>query len=202
MPKMPGWLRRLRGISVFGFGVSWAPQSQQKSEPGIDVEFRPLARDETENDYCHLRTNPSFNRRPSWFFRLGIINKGRKAVRAADVLVEEIATLEKNGEFKELHFSPFFLHWSNEHTDDSSSLHPETPVFVDVVCSVQGENTVFILHKRKHAGAGIPSTLPPGQYRFKIKVVDPEITPVPREVCVDFDGQWDNVKVNLLQAET
>ena len=168
----------------------------------VEVEFKQVEPSEQENEYCHLRANPNYDGKPSWFFRLGIINKGRKAVRAADVLVEKIATLEKNGGFKELHFSPFFLHWSNEHTDDSRSLHPETPVFVDVVCSVQGENTVFILHKRKHAGAGIPSTLPPGQYRFKIKVVDAEITPVQREVYVDFDGQWDNVKVNLLQAET
>ena len=107
--------------------------------------------------------------------------------------------MEKNGEFKELHFSPFFLHWSNELPDDSRSLHPDTPVFVEVVCSVQGENTVFILHKRKHAGAGIPGVLPPGQYRFTIKVMDPEITPVQREVYVDFDGQWDNLKMSLDQ---
>jgi len=165
--------------------------------PEVEVEFRQLESDEKENAYCHLRTNPSFKGRPSWFFRLGIINKGGRAIREADVRVERIEILEENSEFKDLNVSPFFLHWSNEHTDDSRSLHPGTPVFVDVVCSVQGENTVFILYKGRHKDAGIPSALPPGQYRFTIKVMDSEITLVQRDVYVDFDGQWDNLKMNL-----
>jgi len=40
--------------------------------PKPEIKFEYLLSADNENNYCHLRRNISFDRKPSWWFRIGI----------------------------------------------------------------------------------------------------------------------------------
>src|SRR3989338_5203202 len=134
--------------------------------PRPEIKFKYLLSTDKENGYCHLRRNTSFDSKLSWWFRIVINNVGKRRIEECDVRVEKIEQLINETQ-KTVSTTPFFLHWGNENTDDSRSIYPNTEVFCDVVFTVNGYSKVFIHHKMKHSGAGIPSALDPGKYIFR-----------------------------------
>jgi len=166
--------------------------------PKPEVKFEYLLSVDNENNYCHLRRNPSFNGKFCWFFRVGIDNKGKQRIEECDVEVEKIERVIDSGPNKTIISSPFSLHWANENTDNSRSIYPDSEVFCDVVFTVEGYDKVFIYHKSKHAGAGVPSMLDAGKYVFSIKLLGANIPPVKKQIQVGFDGHWDNLKMVLM----
>ncbi len=183
------WLSILSPLELLKAIISWFKR------PKIEVTFRH-APGQQENEFCHLRTNPQFGSK-SWFFRLKVNNVRRDTAEMADVRVEKIEE-EVSGEFKELSISPFFLHWANEQGDNSRNLHHDTPVFVDVVYTVEDVQEFFVFHKPKHAGAGIPSRLSPGKYKFTVKILAPNIRPpVKKTLLIAFDGNWEALSLEL-----
>lgn len=165
------------------------------SRPRPEVCFEYSLSVDPENNYCHLRYNNSAGK-DSWFFRIGVNNRGRERIEECDVRVEKIQRVE-NGTSINIVSSPFFLHWSNENTDNSRSVYPNSEVFCDVVFTVKESNKLFIHHKRKHSGAGVPSWLKSGRYIFFIKVLGANISSVEKQIRIDFDGQWDNLMMEL-----
>jgi len=185
------FLSWLNPVELFKAVVNWW------NRPKIGIDFRQIEPGIQSNGYCNLRLNSSFESKKSWFFRLRIRNGGKTNVVGADVRVEKVEK-EVKGRFEQLEYSPFFLHWANEQTDDSRNLYHDSPVFVDVVYTVEGIEDLFVFHKFKHSEAGIPSRLPPGKYRFALKVVAPDIFPVSRTVVITFSGDWSDLRLELL----
>jgi len=181
------WLSILSPLELLKAIISWFKR------PKIEVTFRH-ALEGQENDFCHLLPNQFSSK--SWFFRLKINNTGRILAEMADVRVEKIEE-EVSGEFEELSISPFFLHWANEQGDNSRSLHQDTPVFVDVVYTVEDVHEFFVFHKPKHVGAGIPSRLSPGKYKFTVKILSPDIQPVQKTLLIEFEGNWEALSLEL-----
>jgi hypothetical protein len=174
--------------------ISWLKR------PKPEIKFEYLLSTDNENNYCHLRRNTSFGGKLSWWFRIGINNNGKHKhrIEECDVRVEKIEQVMEDGSIKVILTSPFFLHWANENTDNSRSVYPDSEVFCDVVFTVDGYNKVFIHHKGKHSGAGIPSMLDPGKYIFSIKLLGANISPVKKQIRIDFDDRWDNLMMKLL----
>ncbi len=165
--------------------------------PKPEIRFEYSLSTENENNCCHLRINTSFENKPSWFFRIGVNNKGSQRIDECDVRVEKIEREQNNNSWKGVVNAPFFLHWANENTDNSRSVYSNSEVFCDVVFTVSGLDKLFIFHKAKHSGAGIPSYLGPGKYLFYIKLFGTNISPVERKIEIDFDGSWDKLKMKL-----
>lgn len=165
--------------------------------PKPEVKFEYLLSSSNENNYCHLRRNTTFNGKLSWFFRIGVDNKGLRRIEECDVRVEKIEKFE-NGNNKNIPISPFFLHWANENTDNSRSIYKNSEVFCDVVFTAEDVNKIFIFHKAKHSGAGVPSYLDPGKYIFHIKLLGANISPLEKSLKIDFSDKWDNLKMELV----
>lgn len=166
--------------------------------PKPEIKFEYLLSADNENNYCHLRRNISFAGKLSWWFRIGVNNKGKQRIEECDVRVEKIERVIAGGLNKTITTSPFFLHWANENTDNSRSIYPDSEVFCDIVFTVEGYDKVFIHHKSKHTGAGVPSILDTGEYMFSIKLFGSNISPVQKQIQVNFDGHWDNLKMALM----
>jgi len=169
-------------------------------KPKLEIKFEYLLSVDNENNYCHLRRNTSFDGKLSWWFRIGIDNGGKQRIEECDVRVEKIEQIRDDGSNKTITTSPFFLHWANENTDNSRDIYPDSEVFCDVVFTVEGYDKLFIHHKSKHAGAGIPSVLDTGKYIFSIKLLGSNISPVKKQIQIEFDGHWDNLKMMLMQS--
>ena len=165
--------------------------------PKPEIKFEYLLAVDNRNNYCHLLRNTSFGGKLSWWFRIGINNKGKEVIKDCDVRVEKIEQIKNYGS-KSIITSPFFLHWANENTDNSRSIYPDSEVFCDVVFTVEGYNKIFIYHKSKHTGAGIPSILNTGKYVFSIKLLGANISPVKKQIQIDFNGSWNNLKMVLM----
>ncbi|MBU1123970.1 hypothetical protein KJ652_05250 [Patescibacteria group bacterium] len=164
--------------------------------PKLCIKFEYLlATGSGENKYCHLRHNTTYSKE-SWFFRIGINNTGKERIEECDVRVEKILSLQNN-ESNIITGSPFFLHWSSENTNNSRSIYTDSEVFCDVVLTIKDSDRLYIHHKQKHSGAGIPSWLMPGRYIFKIKVLGANIQPVEKDIQIEFDGNWDNLRMKL-----
>lgn len=171
--------------------ISWL------NKPKPEITFEYFLSTENENEYCHLRRNTSFDNKLSWFFRIGVHNRGREKIEDADVRVERIEKFKDNTS-KIISSSPFFLHWANDTTDNPRIIYPHnTPEFLDVVFTVQDYNILFIYHKSKHSVAGIPSYLSPGKYKFIIKLLGKNINPLQRTILLEFNGSWENLKMEL-----
>lgn len=179
------WLNPIEKI------IDWLKRPRPK------IKFEYLLSVDNENNYCHLRRNTSFENKPSWWFRIGINNNGKKRIEECDIRVEKIEQINQSRSRKIISTSPFFLHWANENTDNSRSIYPDTEVFCDVVFTVEGYSKMFIHHKGKHSGAGIPSVLNPGKYIFSVKLLGANISPIKKELWMDFDGKWNNLKMGM-----
>jgi len=166
--------------------------------PRPEIKFEYLLSVDGKNNYCHLRRNVSFNGKLSWWFRIGIDNRGKERIEECDVRVERIEQVVSGEPNKTITKSPFFLHWANENTDNSRSIYHDSEVFCDVVFTVEGYDKLFIHHKSKHNIAGIESLLSPGKYIFSIKVLGANITPVEKQILLNFTGQWNNLKMTLV----
>lgn len=165
------------------------------------IIFRHLYSNESENNYCHPRINSTFGSRKSWFFRIGIDNIGRQRIEEADVRMEKIERLQQD-DYQVLSSCPFFFHWANENSDNSRSIYTNTPCFLDVVFTVDGENNFFIFHKGKHSGTGIVNTLPAGKYKFTIKLLGANIKPLEKKIIIDFNGQWDSLTMTVVDSDS
>lgn len=187
---MMEWLNFLNPIEWLKLFRNWL------NRPKPEITFEYLLSQDNENEYCHLRRNVSFNNKMSWFFRVGVHNRGKQKIEEADVRVEKIEK-EKNGTYKIICSSPFFLHWANDTTDSSRIIYPHTPEFLDVVFTVQDYNNFFVYHKSKHSVAGIPSLLPSGKYKFTIKLLGKNINPFQKVFLVNFNGNWEELRIKL-----
>lgn len=142
--------------------IQWIEKIMQwHGRPKPEIKFEYLLSANNKNDYCHLIPNISFSRNLSWWFRIGINNRGKRRIEECDVRVEKIEQINEDGSRKTVSTSPFFLHWANENTDNSRSIYFDTEVFCDVAFTVDGYDKIFIFHKEKHSGAGIQNTLDP-----------------------------------------
>ena len=166
----------------------------RRPKPIIRFEYR-LSRLQ-ENEYCHFRFNASTNT-DSLFFRLGVTNEGKIAIEEADVRVEKIEAVDKDGNAHKVNSAPFFLHWANENTDNSPMLYFDMPVFVDFLYTTKGQHVAHFFHKEKHTGAGIKNFLTPGKWIVTVKLQGKNTNPIKKQVSVDFDGQWDRLKMQL-----
>lgn len=186
------WLNLINPIYWLQLFSEWI----KRPRPIIKFESKML--NEVENDYCHYRHDLGTGK-PSWFFRLGIDNLGKIPIRNADVRVEKILSVFPN-EKVAISGTPFFLHWANENTDDSRMIYPNTPVFVDVVYTIQGNSQIFLFNKQKHAQAGIRNNLAPGRYLIAIKLLGENISPVERVIQIESHGNWDALEMALLKS--
>ncbi|XOB40573.1 MAG: hypothetical protein ACKKMR_00995 [Candidatus Nealsonbacteria bacterium] len=164
--------------------------------PRIKVNFEYKLDPVSENDFCHLRRD-RITGRLCWFFRMGIENKGSTVVKDCDIRIEKIERIieEKCKEMK--NFSPIVLHWANIESDESRDLHKDTPEFIDVVYTMEGENNFYIFAKRKHIGVGSNIIWPSGQYRLYLKVLGDNIKPHRITVFINFNGHWDQLEMKL-----
>ncbi|MEK7117429.1 MAG: hypothetical protein AAB861_01505 [Patescibacteria group bacterium] len=164
--------------------------------PQPEIKFEYLLQTESENNYCHYRYNNDTGK-CGWFFRLGINNTGKTLIRNADVRVERIERVFQN-EKVSISGSPFFLHWANENNDNSRSIYPNTPVYIDIVHTAQGVSQVFLFSKQKHIGAGIKNILAPGDYLITVKLLGENIYPIERTIQIESNGDWERLKIKLL----
>ena len=184
--------------------VGWIPKIFNSAmsflgRPRVVFEFEYGLEVLNENAYCHYRLHVGQSRTPGWFIRLGVRNRGTIPVLNSDVHVEKIEVLDGQGNSRSFFSTPFFLHWANENTDNSRHLYPDTPVYVDLVYTIEGREEAFIFSKGKHARAGIATRMPVGTYIFHIKLLGPNIQPVNQKVKVEVNGRWDGIKVELLK---
>lgn len=162
----------------------------------ITFEYK-LATTENENEFCHQRSiRPTDNL--GWFFRISISNSGRTPIINCDVRLEKIekkifGVFEKAG-----NFSPIFLHWANDVSDNSRDIHYNTPNYLDIVHTVNTTNSFFVFAKKKNIGVGSNTIWPAGEYLFYIKVLGGNIIPKEKKICIDFNGEWDQLKMDLL----
>lgn len=187
------WLNLINPIYWFQLFSGWI----KRPRPIIKFEFK--AQNEVENDYCHCRYNIDTGGL-SWFFRLSINNLGKTPIRNADVRVEKILRVFPDEKIA-ITGTPFFLHWANENTNDSRIIYPETPVFVDMVYTNQGNSQIFIFNKQKHAQAGIKNNLAPGKYLITIKLLGENISPIERVVEVESYGSWDTLRMFIMSED-
>jgi len=167
-----------------------------RPKPSITFEYK-LSR-LSENDYCQFRFNTTFNSE-SLFFRLGVNNFGKKRIEEADVRVEKIEIIDKDGCRQKVRSSPFFLHWANENTDNSRSIYPNTPVFIDFIFTTQNKvGVAFLFSKQKHRGSGIKEFITPGKWIVTIKLLGTDIQPILKEILIDFNGVWDKIIIKLI----
>lgn len=151
-----------------------------------------------ENDYCQFRQDFRSGSL-ALFFRLGINNNGYTRIQDADVRVEKIEVLDKQGTPTKVGSSPAFLHWANENTDNSRSIYPKTPVFIDLLYTVQNKSgRAYIYYKGKHAMTGLREFLTPGKWFVTVKLLGANIPPREAKVLIDFDGTWDKIKLSLI----
>ena len=162
------------------------------------IRFKYALNPINENNHCHLRSNMDYYNTNSWFFRIGVDNDGKTSIKNADVRVEKIERIFPT-ERVIITNSPFFLHWANENTDNSRMIYPKTPVYIDMIYTVEGKTLVYLFHKSKHIGAGIKTTLVPGKYEITIKLLAENISPVERKILVESNGDWYGVKMGLIQ---
>jgi len=182
-------------IGIITYPIKWIWNGWTAPRPEITFEYS-LSKLK-ENDYCHFRFNTTYNAE-SLFLRLGINNLGKKRIEDADVRIEKIEIVDSEGNRQKVNSSPFFLHWANENTDNSKSIYPKTPVFIDFLFTVNGRpGMAFIYYKVKHAGAGIKEFLTPGKWIVTVKLLGANISPHERQIAVDFNGVWDQLKMSL-----
>jgi hypothetical protein len=173
-------------------GFKWTNRSRPVINFEYDLGF-------PGNEYCHFRTISDMGHVNGLFFRLGINNLGNKRIEEADVMVEKIEIINREGKREVVSSSSFFLHWANENTDNSRSIYSHTPVFVDLIYTVENKpGMAFFFPKQKHAGAGIKEFLTPHKWVITIKLLGSEIKPLQKEVEIDFNGKWNQIKLRLL----
>jgi hypothetical protein len=186
-------IKLLNPIWWFEKVLNWT----KRPKPQITFEYRLPGRQ--ENHYCHRRF---FNKTQNegMFFRLGINNFGKNRIEEADVLVEKIEIVSKDGKREEVRSSPFFLHWANENTDNPRSIYRETPVYVDILYTDNTKHGMaFFFFKEKHKATGIKEFLTPGKWVLTVKLLGVNIEPVKKELLVDFNGRWDQLKIGLVK---
>lgn len=155
---------------------------------------------ENENDYCHLRQIHNVPGRRGWFFRVGVVNKGRIPIKGCDVRIEKMEQEVQNELSVVPSFSPVFLHWANNRTDEPQDIHPgDTPTFLDIVQTVEGDNHFMLFVKSKHMGVGVKVAWPPGEYVLSTKTVGENINPVSNKIRIESNGNWEELRVTLLQ---
>jgi len=164
-------------------------------KPIISFEYK-LATGNSENNFCHLRFN-KITGKLCWFFRIRISNSGKIPIKNCDVRLEKIEKKGKSGFTKVSGFSPIFLHWANDQTDASRDIHHDMDNYLDIVYTTNGQNLFFIFSKKKHIRAGSRLTWPVGEYRFYIKIIGDNIIPKDRVIYIDFNGQWNQLKMDL-----
>lgn len=162
------------------------------------VRFEHKMEKVPENEYCHFRFDIN-TQRHGWFFRLGIDNLGKIPIRNADVRVEKIEKIFSE-EKVTISGTPFFLHWANENTDNSRMIYSNTPVYIDVVFTGEGQNRIFLFSKQKHTEAGIKSALAPGKYLITVKLLGENISPLERKLFVESGGNWEKLNMYLLDG--
>lgn len=185
------WLTYLSSVPLIKEIVKWF--SRPKIEANFEYKLDPI----NENDYCHLRMDKKTGNL-CWFFRLGIENKGNTMVKNCNIRVERIDKLVRNRYKKMTNFSPIMLHWANANSNESRDLHKDTPEFIDIVHTMDGEVIFFIFAKPKHIGMGSNITWPAGDYRIYLSILGDNIKPYKRNVNIDFNGRWDQLKMKLL----
>lgn len=160
------------------------------------IKFEHKMEKVPENDYCHFRFNIN-TKRDGWFFRLRIDNLGKTLIRNADVRVEKIEKVFPKEKVL-ISGTPFFLHWANENTDNSRMIYPNTPVYIDMVFTCEGQNRIFLFSKQKHTEAGIKNALAPGKYLITIKLLGENISPLERKLITESNGSWEKLNMYLL----
>lgn len=168
----------------------------EKPKPEFLFEYKIPSSSTEDNDYCQFRYSKENNIK-TIYFRLGINNKGLSQINNADVMVEKVEEIKEGSRIKMIPFNKFFLHWANEKTDDSKSIHNETPVFIDLLYVRDSENFVSLFPKEKHAGSGINSIIKPGKWIITVKLLGENINPVKKEIKIDFNGVWNEIKILL-----
>jgi len=146
-------------------------------KPIISFEYK-LATGNSENNFCHLRFN-KITGKLCWFFRIRISNSGKIPIKNCDVRLEKIEKKGKN------------------QTDASRDIHHDMDNYLDIVYTTNGQNLFFIFSKKKHIRAGSRLTWPVGEYRFYIKIIGDNIIPKDRVIYIDFNGQWNQLKMDL-----
>jgi len=165
-----------------------------RSRPTVDFEY---GLGFPENDYCQFRVDKNTHTN-CLFFRLGINNTGKTRIDEADVRVEKIEIIDTAGKRQKVRSSPFFLHWANEDTDNSRSIYFNTPVFIDLIFTNESRHGMaFFFFKGKHKSSGIKEFLTPGKWVVTIKLLGREIVPIEKEVLIDFDGRWNQIRLEL-----
>lgn len=167
----------------------------KRPKPIFEFEYR-LSKTE-ENPYCQFRRNTTADL-PGWFFRLGINNKGETTIPNANVMVEKINSIDETGKETQFSSAPFFLHWANENTDNSRNLYQDTPVYIDLLYSVESKKDAFLYCKSKHEGAGIRRFLPIGIFLIHLKLVGDNIKPLKQRVKVSVNGGWETIVIQLI----
>lgn len=172
--------------------------NKKKSRPKPDFSFEQKLSINEENQYCQYRINTSARNLPGWFFRLGVNNKSKTQITDANVRVEKIMKIDDRGNESLYNNNPFFLHWANENSDNSRTIYKNTPVFVDLLFTIKGEENAYIYYKNKHMGAGVNNRLFVGKYIVYIKLLSNDIDPLIQKIYVEVNGIFDGVKIELI----
>lgn len=186
------WLSFLSPITLIEKISSWF----SRSKPEVNFEYKLDT--VSENNFCHLRNISNFNYRLGWFFRIGITNNGKNPIKNCNVRLEKLEKEEVGIKRSASNFSPVELHWANSTIDEAKNIFYKTPVFLDIVHTLQGKDKFFIFAKFKHhSPVGVNLWRGLGVYYLHIKILGDNISPLSKIIKVDFDGNWQNLKMEV-----
>ena len=187
------WLSYLSPISLIEKIAAWF--SRPKTE--VDFEYK-LGTGNNENTFCHLRRISNYNYNLGWFFRIGITNNGKTVIKNCDVRLEKIEKEQSGLKQVVSGFSPIELHWANSTIDEARNIFYKTPVYLDIVHTIKGRTDFFIFAKFKHhQPVGVNLWHGPGIYYLYIKILGDNINPLSKTIRIDFNGNWQNLKMEI-----
>lgn len=166
-----------------------APSSLEKWKlkylaPKIAIKFK------LEPPYSHLtQTNNLDN---VYYFRLGIINKGRGQAEECEVTLDAIQK-KKDGIFVKIqNFTPVNLKWSGINIVKSLNIQPEREIFCDLGKIYQSTNIteagMFIFEQIEIYNSQ-PHALLEGEYKIKVSVYAKNTKKVTQDFSVNWKGE-------------
>jgi len=162
---------------------------------------------EPKQPYC-IREPARENRQKPWtgwryWLRISVKNEGNVRAEKVEVFLSQ-ALVRNNGSFEPVpNFTPMNLQWSYTHETYVDGISPDMVRFCDLGAisdpahpDLSEQRTLLSL--RLQALPGIHDWLPPGHYKFEIKLAGSNCEPVARWIHLHLTGVWDNEPAPML----
>lgn len=184
--------------------------------------FRPQIRVNFENapPFSHKTTHKPkgvTEPAPVYYFRLQIENFGKATARQLEVTLENVWIFNSADKPVQLkNFSPVNLIWSIGNSNGYINLNPQRKQYVDIghiwkkEFENQYEDTIIDLPEYEgdesrfffeliRAYRVQPNCLPPGKYKFEIKVYSENIEPIIKRFDLAWSGEWKDNELNMFK---